>query len=289
VKFLKSLKNLTPKTTQKTTRRTTLTTLVAVAVGLSPFFLASCETAQEAPSVLADDLAGSTKSAAKVGLNAEQAQQVGREMSLAFLKKYPLLENEAVTLYLNNVGQYVGKHLDLGGKNIKCANKLDKVLPVKGFRVAAVDADEKVAVGLPGGFIFVSKGLLEGMKSEDELAGILAREATHIVCQDGLNVAAGEVNAKVFEKFFKKKLSRRQGKMADRGALMALYRAGYFPADYIAHMEAAVSAPTPGYTSTMERVNWLKKDYSKMVKKGVVNTQKSRVARFEEFKKTVTQ
>lgn len=260
------------------------TLVTAMAIGLLGFLVTGCETAQEAPSVLAEDAASAVKSAAKVGLSPEQAGQVGRDMSMALLKKYPLLESETETLYLNNVGQYVAKHLDLGKKNIKCANKKEKVLPAKGFRFATLDTDEKVAMGMPGGYIFVSKGLIATMKTEDELAGVLAREATHVVCQDGVVGAANQWNAGTFEKFFRKKTSRRQGKMADRGALMALYRAGYFPADYVAHMEANI-----GTTTTMERVNWLKKDYAKMVKKGVANTQKSRTTRFDEFKKAVTE
>lgn len=261
----------------------------ALTLGILSLALVSCETAQEAPSVLAEDAASAVKSAAKMGLSAEQAQLVGREMASALMKKYPLLESETESLYINTVGQYVAKHLDLGPKNIKCANKKDKVLPAKGFRFAVLDTDDKVSMSVPGGYVFVSKGLISTLKSEDELAGILAREATHGVCQDGVGGGLAQGNVKAFDKFFQKKVSRRQGKMADRGALMALYRAGYFPSDYIGHMESLATTPQAGLSSSVERVNWLKKDYAKMVRKGVVNTQKARASRFDEFKKAVTE
>lgn len=36
------------------------------------------------------------------------------------------------------------------------------------------------AVALPGGFVYVTKGMLDYVKSEDELAGVIAHEANHV-------------------------------------------------------------------------------------------------------------
>ena len=45
------------------------------------------------------------------------------------------------------------------------------------FRV--VDDKDVNAYSLPGGFIYVNKGLLDYVHSDDELAGVLAHEITH--------------------------------------------------------------------------------------------------------------
>jgi len=48
------------------------------------------------------------------------------------------------------------------------------------FRFAVVDQFEPNAFATPGGFIYVSRGLLAQMNSEDELAGVLAHEISHV-------------------------------------------------------------------------------------------------------------
>jgi predicted Zn-dependent protease len=48
------------------------------------------------------------------------------------------------------------------------------------FRFAVVDQFEPNAFATPGGFVYVSRGLLAQMNTEDELAGVLAHEISHI-------------------------------------------------------------------------------------------------------------
>lgn len=301
-----------------------------VLIGLA---LTACETLKETTSMVGDATGDATMSMAKSNLSPEQVHQLGLEMSMALVKKFPLVEDQKVTIYLNQVGQYVALHLDQGAKNIKCSGGKEKLLPFKGFRFAALRSNEKLAMSLPGGFIFVSTGLLKGIKTEDELAGILAHEATHVVCQDGmaevenaalkkgvskvagvgasvmeetgvsLDVtgnstvddaltgeaadAVGGLAEKAYEKFFQNPFSRSQEKIADRGGLLALYRSGYFPADYIQFTDSLKEETSSRHPGSADRVAWLKKDYAKMQKKGVANTQQARSARFGAFKKAV--
>ena len=308
-----------------------LITLGVVAVlGL---LAASCETLKGTTSAVGEMTGDDSMAMAKTNMSPEQVHQIGYDMSTALIKKYPLYENEKVTLYLNQVGQYVAMHLDQGAKNIKCSGKKEKLLPYKGFRFAAVNSNEKLAMSMPGGFIFVSTGLLRELKSEDQLAGILAHEATHVVCQDGMaevenaalkkgvakaasggaslmkqsgvsldvtgndaidgaltdeaGDAASALIAKAYEKFFQNPFSRGQEKVADRGGLLAVYRGGYFPADYIALTESLKEETSSRHPGSADRVAWLKKDFAAMQKKGVANTQAARAARFAAFKKAI--
>ena len=48
------------------------------------------------------------------------------------------------------------------------------------------DDKEVNAVSLPGGFIYVNRGLIEKVSSDDELAGVLAHEIGHIVARHNI-------------------------------------------------------------------------------------------------------
>lgn len=265
--------------------------------------LTACETVKEDTSVLSEgvddisadvgDIADETavkataNSAANTAVSAvagDQLQTMGRDMAAELMKKYPPVQSETALLYLNRVGQYVTMHLDLRSKNIKCANGKLQQFPSRGFRFGAVKSNEKMSMALPGGYIVVSTALIASLKTEDELAGVLAHEATHLACQDGM----GSVASMALEKIASAPFSLRQEKVADRGALLALYRSGYFPADYISHTEAALDGGSARHVASPDRPKWLKKDYAKMQSKVDAGTQKSRVARFAEFKKLAT-
>ncbi len=276
------------------------------------FFLAGCETVKETAAppgeTVGEEAIGEAISVAPIRMSPDQAHQIGYEMSAALLKRHPLVDDEKITLYLNRVGQYVALHLDNGAKNIKCSGGREKSRPSKGFRFAAIQSNEDLAMSMPGGFIFVSTGLLKKMKTEDELAGVLAHEATHVVCQDGLSeVEAAALKtseedgalvnesgdsgqtlaAKASERFFQNPFSRAQEKIADRGGLLATYRGGYYPGDYIDFTETQKDQTSARHPGSRERVGWLKRDFAKMQKKGVVDTKKARAARFAEFKKMI--
>ena len=55
-------------------------------------------------------------------------------------------------------------------------------VPLKGYRYRfqVVDADEVNAFAVPTGYIFVTRGLMESLETEQELAAILAHEIAHV-------------------------------------------------------------------------------------------------------------
>ncbi len=55
-----------------------------------------------------------------------------------------------------------------------------------GFRFFILNEDTREAYSTPGGFVFITKGLLLQIQSEAELAGILAHEIAHITLRHGL-------------------------------------------------------------------------------------------------------
>ena len=79
---------------------------------------------------------------------------------------YPLVDAE-LQEYLERIGERV---LDAWP------------VPLKGYRYRfqVVDSDEISAFAVPTGYIFMTRGLLESLESDDEVAAILAHEIAHV-------------------------------------------------------------------------------------------------------------
>lgn len=255
--------------------------LLAMTVSIS-----GCETTQEVPTPPPTPSPSGAAVAPAPRMTADRAHLIGREIAEVVVGKSQLLDSDKVSLYVNRVGQYTAFHLDTGPKNMKCVGGGDKIMPLNGFRFAVLHAPEKESIALPGGWIFITDSLLSELKSEDQLAGVLAHEATNVVCQHGMarmqKVAdsvpkAGQAAA--YDKILKSTLPMPYKKVADRGAMMALYRAGYSPEEYVSLVEK-MSGP-----ESADRIARMKKDLAKMQQKGLVDTKKARAARFAEFKK----
>ncbi|MBZ5500682.1 MAG: M48 family metalloprotease [Acidobacteriia bacterium] len=75
----------------------------------------------------------------------------------------PELENKAIQAYVNSVGQRVAKYSDLK-------------VPL---HISVLQSREINAFALPGGYLFIERGLLEAADDESELAGVLAHEIAH--------------------------------------------------------------------------------------------------------------
>jgi predicted Zn-dependent protease len=92
--------------------------------------------------------------------------RVGEEASAQVIAQMGLLEDAALTEYVNRIGQ-----------------KLLRGVPRRGFqyRFHVVDQTEPNAFALPGGHIFISRGLLAVANDEDELACVIGHEITHVV------------------------------------------------------------------------------------------------------------
>ena len=69
----------------------------------------------------------------------------------------------------------------------KIGERLVAQLPVNPytFSFQIVDQEDPNAFALPGGFVYVSRGLLVLLKNEDELAGVLGHEISHVMKKHG--------------------------------------------------------------------------------------------------------
>lgn len=98
---------------------------------------------------------------------------IGRAVAAQVLTRYKALNDPGLNAYAQKVAQAV-------------ALASDRPSTFKGYHVQVLDSNEVNAFAAPGGFIFVTRGLLKLVKSEDELAGVLAHEVAHVAKKHGL-------------------------------------------------------------------------------------------------------
>ncbi|HXV28460.1 MAG TPA: M48 family metalloprotease [bacterium] len=85
------------------------------------------------------------------------------------LKQYALYKNPRLEAYLNEIAS------DLAEVSIR---------PTLPYRVFILDIDEVNVFGGPGGYIYITRGLLNFVLSEGEIAGVIAHEIAHISVRD---------------------------------------------------------------------------------------------------------
>lgn len=65
--------------------------------------------------------------------------------------------------------------------------KGDRMTPLAGYHFIVLNSPEINAFAAPGGYIFVTTGVLRLARNEDEVAGILAHEMCHVIRGHGIN------------------------------------------------------------------------------------------------------
>ena len=133
----------------------------------SPLFLAC----SSLPTIGNMDFDKALKTAQKVQqataeINEPQEITLGQGIASSLLGAAPPLQNERVQKYVNNVGRWLALHTER---------------PDLPWMFTVLDDDDVNAFAAPGGYVFITKGLLSRMKSEAELAGVLAHEISHVL------------------------------------------------------------------------------------------------------------
>ncbi|RJG50569.1 M48 family metalloprotease [Motilimonas pumila] len=95
----------------------------------------------------------------------QQEQQIGAENAKMVETQIGVERSHPLADYVSQVGQRLVAQLDQ---------------PEFTYHFAILDDPTPNAFALPGGYIFISRGLLAIMNSEDELAGVLAHEIIHV-------------------------------------------------------------------------------------------------------------
>ena len=103
----------------------------------------------------------------------EEEIALGREITGSLLGAAPLVKDEALQKYVNQVGRWV-------------ANQSERAdLP---WKFGVIDSADLNAIAAPGGYVLLTKGIYQKMQSEAQLAGVLGHEISHIVKKHQLKV-----------------------------------------------------------------------------------------------------
>jgi predicted Zn-dependent protease len=168
-------------------------------------------------------------------INQEEEIAIGRDLAATLLGAAPLVSDARMQRYVNNVGRWIASQSER---------------PDLPWQFGVLDAPQLNAFAVPGGTIFITRGLLDRMRNEAELAGVLGHEITHVVKKhhlkaiqkgamsalagDALSMAVKDKSAAANEKlvsFGKEMYSRGLDKgdefEADRLGVVLAARAGY--------------------------------------------------------------
>lgn len=145
--------------------------------------------------------------------------RVGRESARDVKAEIGVLDDPALAAYVDGIGR-----------------KLLRGLPRRGFEYQffVVDMQEPNAFALPGGFIFVSRGLLALANDEDELACVIGHEITHAArrhaaAQQALAARQPPLAMPVARVSTLAAYSREMEREADEGGQILCAAAGYDP------------------------------------------------------------
>jgi len=145
--------------------------------------------------------------------------------------------------------QYIDR---IGQKIVSVSHKRDFE-----YHFTALNDKSVNALALPGGYVYITKGLLEQLTSEAQLAAILGHEVTHIVARDVAAVMSREIGIDILlaaatpkntprgaliardltRQIIGLRFSRKDEQEADIGGLDYMVRAGYNPYGMVETMQ----------------------------------------------------
>ena len=104
----------------------------------------------------------------------EQDVKLGLEAAAEIRQQYPIITDERITRYLTKLGD-----------RLVAAAPPDLNKPVYQYSFTPVNLKEINAFALPGGPMFVHRGMFDAAASEGEVVGVMAHELSHVLLRHG--------------------------------------------------------------------------------------------------------
>jgi predicted Zn-dependent protease len=104
----------------------------------------------------------------------------GKKAHAQVLQEYTALNNPRLQAYVNGIGQRLAKQSPR-------ANLV--------WTFTVLDSPEINAFALPGGYVYVTRGIMAYMESEADLAGVIGHEIGHVTARHGAQRATRQQNA----------------------------------------------------------------------------------------------
>ena len=104
----------------------------------------------------------------------KQDVELGREAAAEVRKQYPIIQDEAIARYLTALGDRLVAAAPAELKN-----------PLYEYSFTPVNLKDINAFALPGGPMFVQRGMFDAAKEEGEVVGVMAHELSHVLLRHG--------------------------------------------------------------------------------------------------------
>jgi len=204
----------------------------------------------------------------------EKERSIGQAMAAAIDIHTRFVTDPIVTDYVNRLGQ-------------KITRNSDAQVP---FTIKVIDSPDFRTFSLPGGFLYVDKGLIMEVDSEAELAGLMAHEIAHVAARHATRYATRKyawnmisipllylgpagLGAKQIGPLTLKKFNRDAEIEADLLGLEYQYAAGYDPQAFVEALEKmhskegqmrarANAQPKVGFLSKMQLPHQIAQAYA---------------------------
>lgn len=98
-------------------------------------------------------------------VSTQQEVQLGTQYAQQINAQLPIMNDAGVTSYINSLGGSIARVADTRGLR---------------WRFYVVDSREVNAFAVPGGYVYVNRGLIERARTMNQLAGTLAHEIAHV-------------------------------------------------------------------------------------------------------------
>lgn len=177
--------------------------------------------------------------------------KLGNDAARQVEQQFPLVNDAVAQRYIESVGQ-----------RLVAAIPPEFQQPAFNYRFKIVNASDINAFALPGGPMFVNRGMIEAAKNEGEMAGVMAHEMSHVALRHataqrtkmnsplnqilgvGAVLAGGQLGELAVGSYFLK-FSREYEKEADLLGARIMANAGYDPHD-LANMFQTIEAQGGG-------------------------------------------
>jgi predicted Zn-dependent protease len=105
------------------------------------------------------------------GVSTQQEIEMGQQYSAQINQQLPIIQDPEINRYINVLGDSIAR--------------LTSRTDIPEWHFYIVDSKEVNAFAVPGGFVYVNRGLIERAQKMDQLAGVLGHEIGHVVRRHG--------------------------------------------------------------------------------------------------------
>jgi predicted Zn-dependent protease len=113
------------------------------------------------------------KASGLTGYSEQEEVAIGRQIAGNLLGVAPMVKDQALQKYVNNVGRWVASQSER---------------PDLAWHFGVIESNDLNAFAAPGGYIFLTRGLYKLLTNESELAGVLAHEIGHVIRRHHLKI-----------------------------------------------------------------------------------------------------